>query len=90
MTSDFVYVRIIGDRSILEKDFGKIMRDRTSDLQMWADRLNQTANKFSFGMVMANNHYEGFGPATANKLRVLLGLEDLVWTDRKQKAITDF
>lgn len=89
-TSDFVYVRIIGDRSIPEKDFGKITRDRTGDLKIWADRLNQTVNKISFGMVMANNHYEGFGPATANKLRVLLGLDELVWTDKKQKTITDF
>ena len=29
VTSDFVYLRLIGDRSIDEKDFGKIQRDRT-------------------------------------------------------------
>ncbi|MBI5146051.1 MAG: DUF72 domain-containing protein [Thaumarchaeota archaeon] len=90
ITSDFVYVRIIGDRSIPEKNFGKILRDRTNDLKIWADRLNQTINQISFGMIMANNHYEGFGPSTANKLRVLLGLEELVWSDKKQKTITDF
>jgi len=90
ITSDFVYVRIIGDRSIPEKDFGTIMRDRTNDLKVWADRLSQAADKISFGVVMANNHYEGFGPATANKLRALLGLEELVWADKKQKTITDF
>lgn len=90
ITSDFVYVRIIGDRSIPEKDFGKIMRDRTNDLRVWVDRLNNVINQISFGMVMANNHYEGFGPSTANKLRVLLGLEELVWSDKKQKTIADF
>lgn len=90
ITSDFVYVRIIGDRSISEKNFGKIIRDRTIDLKIWADRLNQIKNQISFGMIMANNHYEGFGPSTANKLRVLLGLEELVWTDKKQKTIQDF
>lgn len=90
ITSDFVYAQIIGDRSIPEKDFGKVMRDRTSDLKIWADRLVKIADQTSFGMVMANNHYEGFGPATANKLRVLFGLEELVWADVAQKTITDF
>lgn len=90
ITSDFVYVRIIGDRSIPEKNFGKIVRDRTTDLKIWADRLNQTPNQISFGLIMANNHYEGFGPATANKLRILFGLEELDWYDKKQKSISDF
>jgi uncharacterized protein YecE (DUF72 family) len=90
ITSDFVYVRIIGDRSIPDKDFGKVVRNRDGDLKTWADRLAKSANRISFGMVMANNHYEGFGPATANKLRVLFGLEELVWDDKVQKTITDF
>jgi hypothetical protein len=66
------------------------MRDRTNDLKIWADRLNQAINQISFGMILANNHYEGFGPSTANKLRVMLGLEGLVWSDQKQKTIADF
>lgn len=90
VTSDFIYVRIIGDRSIHEKNFGKIIRDRTNDIKIWADRFNQVVNPISFGMVMVNNHYEGFGPATVNKLRILLGLKELVWADKKQKTITDF
>ena len=90
ITSDFLYVRIIGDRSIPEKNFGKVMRDRTNDLKIWADRLNQTLSQISFGMIMVNNHYEGFGPSTANKLRAMLGLEELVWSDKKQKTIVDF
>jgi hypothetical protein len=28
VTSDFLYVRFIGDRSIDENDFGKIQKDR--------------------------------------------------------------
>ena len=36
---------------------------------------------------MANNRYEGFGPATANKLRILFGLEELSFIDKRQKTL---
>jgi uncharacterized protein YecE (DUF72 family) len=32
VTSDFVYVRLIGDRSIQEKDFGRIQIDRLKEM----------------------------------------------------------
>ena len=31
VTTDFLYIRFIGDRTIQEKDFGKIQKDRVSD-----------------------------------------------------------
>jgi hypothetical protein len=40
--------------------------------------------------MMANNHFEGFGPATANKFRSQMGLEQFVWVDTKQKTLFDF
>ena len=33
VTSDFVYVRFIGDRSIHEKDFGTIQIDRIKEMK---------------------------------------------------------
>jgi hypothetical protein len=36
ITSDFVYIRFIGDRSISEKDFGTIQRDRAVEMLNWA------------------------------------------------------
>jgi len=33
VTSVFVYLRLIGDRSIDEKDFGKIQKDRIEEMQ---------------------------------------------------------
>jgi len=33
VTSDFVYLRLIGDRSISEKDFGRIQRDRVEEIK---------------------------------------------------------
>jgi len=89
LTTDFVYLRLIGDRSISEKEFGKISIDRTELVKKWAQRLKQIANKVSLAIVVANNHFEGFAPATANKFRTEMGLEEVIWTDTKQKTLFD-
>jgi hypothetical protein len=36
VTTDFLYLRFIGDRSIQEKDFGRIQIDRALEMQKWA------------------------------------------------------
>ena len=41
VTTDFLYVRFIGDRSIDEKDFGKIQKDRVLEMKQWADELKK-------------------------------------------------
>jgi hypothetical protein len=33
VTTDFLYIRFIGDRTIQEKDFGKIQKDRISEMK---------------------------------------------------------
>jgi uncharacterized protein YecE (DUF72 family) len=90
ITTDFVYLRLIGDRSIPDAEFGKIHKDRTELIQKWADKLDSIKNQVSFGIVMANNHFEGFAPVTANKLRVLMGLQSVIWKDAKQRSLSDF
>ena len=39
VTTDFLYVRFIGDRSIQEKDFGRIQIDRIAEMQNWAENI---------------------------------------------------
>jgi hypothetical protein len=39
---------------------------------------------------MANNHFEGFGSATANTLGENLGKKELMWERKKQKTIGNF
>jgi uncharacterized protein YecE (DUF72 family) len=87
LTSDFVYLRLIGDRTIQEKDFGKLQKDRTLQIKSWIDRLEKIQDKISHAMVLANNRYEGFAPSTANKLRMLLGMEELSFVDKRQKTL---
>jgi hypothetical protein len=39
VTTDFLYLRFIGDRSIQEKDFGRIQIDRVLEIQKWANDI---------------------------------------------------
>ena len=39
VTTDFLYIRFIGDRSIQERDFGSIQKDRISEMRKWARNL---------------------------------------------------
>jgi uncharacterized protein YecE (DUF72 family) len=87
LTSDFIYLRLIGDRSIDERDFGKIQKDRTNELKMWSESLDKVKGKAKLAIVAANNHYAGFGPATANSFRKMVGLKEVVWKEMKQKRL---
>lgn len=84
VTSDFVYIRLIGDRTIHEKDFGHIQIDRIKEVRKIA-RYFKDKNKeenligAKYAIVAANNHYAGFGPGTVKIFRQLLGLEEVKW-----------
>src|SRR5689334_23054747 len=85
-TTDFVYLRLIGDRSIEEKNFGTIQKDRIAEMEKWAKIVQgkkkknnkKMAEMVKFVIVAANNHYAGFGPGTANNFRKMLGLSEVV------------
>jgi uncharacterized protein YecE (DUF72 family) len=87
LTSDFVYLRLIGDRTIPEQDFGKLQKDRSEQIKSWISKLEKVQDRLSYAIMLANNRYEGFGPATANKLRVLLGMVELSFVDKRQKTL---
>ena len=87
LTSDFIYLRFIGDRSIDEKDFGRIQKDRLKELRLWSQSVQRVKNGSKYAIVAANNHYAGFGPATANSFRKMLGLKEVVWEEMKQNRL---
>jgi uncharacterized protein YecE (DUF72 family) len=87
LTSDFLYLRFIGDRSIDVKDFGKIQKNRLRELRVWSDSVRRIRDKAKFVVVAANNHYAGFGPSTANSFRKMLGLKEGVWEEMKQNRL---
>jgi uncharacterized protein YecE (DUF72 family) len=82
VTSGFVYLRLIGDTSIDEKDFGKIKKDRSEEMQDWANKLKvvqHEGKQVKLAIVSANNHYAGFGPATVNMFREMTDLPSMNW-----------
>jgi uncharacterized protein YecE (DUF72 family) len=89
LTTDFVYLRLVGDRSIPENEFGTIRKDRTELITSWANKIKSIKNT-AFGILMVNNHFEGFAPETTNKLRLALGLDKVIWYDKQQRSLSDF
>lgn len=82
VTTDFVYLRLIGDRSIKEENFGKIQKDREQEMTYWSDKfrtVQQDEKDVKIGILAANNHYAGFGAATANMFRVMNKLPSVEW-----------
>ncbi len=91
LTSNFVYVRLIGDRNAIpEERFGIIHIDKAKTISRWARRINAISDRVGFAIIMLNNHFEGFAPETANKLRKTFGLEQIMWDAKKQQNMMDF
>jgi uncharacterized protein YecE (DUF72 family) len=81
LTTDFLYLRLIGDRSIDERDFGKIKKDRTKEMQLWTNIIEDTQKNeknVKTAIMAANNHYAGFGPMTAKLFAEMMELKDKI------------
>jgi uncharacterized protein YecE (DUF72 family) len=87
VTSDFVYLRLIGDRSIKESEFGEIQKDREQEMKYWTHKtkaVRENEKDVRAGIVAANNHYAGFGAATANMFRMMNYLPSAEWGMQKE------
>jgi uncharacterized protein YecE (DUF72 family) len=85
VTTDFLYLRFIGDRTIDEKNFGKIQKDRVMEMKKWANKvrvINEEGRRkgIDLAIASANNHYAGFGQGIANIFRKIVGLPEAVWS----------
>lgn len=70
-TADFAYVRFMGERDLTR--FDKIYRHEDANLRMWKEEIERIKAHDVF--VYFSNFYEGHAPASANKLKELLGQE---------------
>jgi hypothetical protein len=76
-------LRFIGDRSIHEKDFGRIQINRVLEMEKWAENIKTVQNeRIKLAIIAANNLYAGFGPGTVNIFRNMLGLPDAKWEEK--------
>ena len=88
LTSDYIYLRLMGDKSVLhKKDFGSIKLDRTEEIKEWTDIINKNINNAKTVFIYANNHFQGFTPGTVNIVREELGLGRLNLKMDKQKTL---
>ncbi len=81
ITSDFTYVRWLGDRKAIEektKTWDKVIVDRKGELSEWVDLLKKVHERRIMILAFANNHYAGHGPATVELFRNLWGDDALL------------
>lgn len=93
VTADFVYLRLVGDRTISE--FNKVQRDQSEAMKGWSRTLGEVGDSVKERFVFFNNHFAGFGPGSANEFRRLMGLVELDWSSLAQgglpqKTLFDF
>ena len=80
LTSDFVYLRLIGDRNIPEGQLGNIQKNRIDEMQNWAmeiKNIEKHEKDVKIAIISANNHYAGFGPGTVNQFRRLMEMPEM-------------
>jgi uncharacterized protein YecE (DUF72 family) len=94
VTSDFVYMRFVGDRELTR--FGKVQRDQSESMNSWSKSLRDVGETVRERFIFFNNHFAGFGPASVNEFRRLMGLAQLDWStvgegiERPQRTLFDF
>jgi uncharacterized protein YecE (DUF72 family) len=93
VTADFAYMRFVGDRELSE--FNRVQRDQMTVMNTWSKTLQDTGNSVKNRFIFFNNHFAGFGPASVNEFRRLMGLVELDWSGLKegganQKTLFDF
>jgi uncharacterized protein YecE (DUF72 family) len=75
VTTDFVYLRFIGDHTTVpEEVHGEVRVDRSAETRRWAERLRQRQDAIESSFVFFNNHYAGFAPASVNEFREAMGM----------------
>jgi uncharacterized protein YecE (DUF72 family) len=72
-TADFAYLRLVGFHRQF-KYLDRVQRDRSEDLESWAVTVRDLARRVERVYVYVNNHYEGYAPATVQRLRELLDI----------------
>ncbi len=90
VTSNQIYIRFIGDRSINEKDFGKIVKDREKETKEYVDHIKRTRQDDASGQhhqmaIAFNNHFAGFGPQSANEFLRLINKPEVDWKGALQQ-----
>jgi uncharacterized protein YecE (DUF72 family) len=66
-TSDFLYVRLEGDRKAVTGTLGKVEHDKTVSIQAWAEKLKPQLSQRMEVFVYFSKYFSGFPPADAKE-----------------------
>lgn len=94
LTSDWLYVRLIGPDRVFEK-FDRVQRDLRPRMRALRERLEDEGKAAKEALLLCSNHFMGHGPGTAAILHGELGLPppDLGAAKRPvgaQRGLADF
>lgn len=85
VTAEFLYLRWIGDRREVTRD-DRIVVDRTASFNAWEQDLRRVLPEVREVFGYFNNHWAGHSPASANAMKLRLGLEPVTPADRWSQA----
>ena len=74
VTSDFAYVRFIGDRKGIEAKttrWDKLIEDKTPEMTVWINELKKIVGRGVKTYAFFNNHYAGFAPGSVKQFEDL-------------------
>ena len=80
VTSDFLYLRWLGDRRVIER-YDRVQIDRTESFAAWERDLRRVLPEVREIYGYFNNHWAGHSPASANEMKRRLGLEPVEWKE---------
>jgi len=75
LTSDFIYVRWVGDRRRVKGTLGKIEMDRTAQINAWAEKLKPFLEEGAEVFGYFSKYYSGYSPSDAEALLGLIGTD---------------
>lgn len=73
LTTNLLYLRLIGKHGTYP-NHDRLYGDRTGDIRRWVDEILAHRQTLEEVYIQCNNDYEGYSPATANKVKEMFGL----------------
>ena len=71
-TTDFAYIRWLGNRREFPEGHTHLKKDRDDDLLWWADVVDRFLKEGKTVFAYANNHYQNHSPSTLEQFLAIL------------------
>jgi uncharacterized protein YecE (DUF72 family) len=82
ITSDFTYIRLLGNRKQIPDDFSHVRINRDKELDWWTRWIEECLAKELEVYVYSNNRYQGHAPATIQSLAESIEKQNIIPAQR--------